>query len=192
MALAEHVPRVNKERCAEVVGGLPEGLERLVVEVPAIHMGADLGAGVAGTHGPLELARGGIGRLQRHGREACKAARKAGHEVGDVVVEEHREVERLGGLLVVGEHDRDGREHLRAHTRLVALPQPYGLVEAVRVHLAEDLAIAEHAGAAARAVLELHPPSGAIPLLEVGPVRWQDVGVDVDGHRSTTAWASWT
>jgi hypothetical protein len=57
-------------------------------------------------------------------------------------------------------------------------------------YLAEDLAVAEHAGAAARAVLELDPPSGAIPLLEVGPVRRQDVGVDVDGHRSITVLGS--
>ncbi len=59
-------------------------------------MRADLHAGQAQlAHAALELGDGAVGILQRQRAEADEAARVLAHDVGDVVVQQARQVERV-------------------------------------------------------------------------------------------------
>ncbi len=79
--------RMHKDEGAEPFRFGPERVERAIVEIAAVDMGADHGAAQAELrHCALELIGRRLRRLQRHGAEAEKASGMAAHDRRDLLV----------------------------------------------------------------------------------------------------------
>ncbi len=124
--------------------------------------------------------------------QAHEAPGRAGARTGQVVVEEARHLGAVLGLRPVGEHHRDGGEHLDVHARAVTVGEPRGRRPEVLLHLAERLPVVlHHAGAAGPGVLEADEAAVAEPLLPAGQLGREEMGVDVDDrHRPSGARAA--
>jgi hypothetical protein len=172
---------VDEHGRAQGLGRLEDREERGVVEVPGVHVAADLDAGQPKLpHAALELGDRRLRRLHGQRAEAGEAAGMGAHDRGDVVVQEPREVERVLGLRPVAEHDGHRRERLHADAGLVALLEPAPRVPAGVADLAEERVVDHHPRPAGRVVLEADEAAVAVPGPELGPPLGEDVRVDVD------------
>ena len=155
-----------------------------MVEVPLVHVAADLNTGEPELpDAPFEFGDGEARRLERHGAEASEAPGMRGDGGRDVVVEEAGELERVRGLGPVAEHDGHGREYLNPHAVAVARLKTSGGIPTGVGDLPEERVVDQHPGPPGRVVLESDKPPVAIARPEVGPALREDVGVDVDLHR---------
>ena len=186
--LPQHFPGVHEDRRVKRLCRLEDLEDRSVIEVGAVDVAADLDARqVQLLHATLQLLHGERGILHRNGPQPDETVGELGAHTGDVIVENARKVQRIGGLRAVAEHDRDGREHLHVHTGPVTVGQTHGGVPQVRLDVPEELVVDHHAGAALTGVFEPHPAAGAVALAKIGPLPGKDVGVQVDLHsRSMT------
>jgi len=182
---SQHVPRMHKDSRVQLLGCLEHREQRRMVEVPLVHVAADLKHRRARAPGhTFELGDGEVRRLERHGAEASEApgmrgdgGPRYGRSGGG------KSFERVRGLGPVAEHDGHGREHLNPHAVAVARLKPSGGI---------PTGVGDSPGRTCR-----RPASGpdgargarvgqtpvAIARPEVGPALREDVGVDVDLHR---------
>jgi hypothetical protein len=122
---------------------LEERDDARVVEVAVADVVADLDAAVPGLDGPVELAAGGVGVLQRHLAERDEPLRCLGRDLQREVVEDRRG--GGGGVrgLVVGEEDGGGGEHLPVDAVAVHRREPHVGVPRV-VGDAAERPVAQH------------------------------------------------
>jgi len=104
---------------------LEERDDARVVEIAVADVVADLDPAVPGRHGPVELAAGGVGVLQRHLAERDEPVRRLRGDLQREVVEDRGGAR--GGVrgLVVGEEDRGGGEHLPVDAAPVHRREPH-------------------------------------------------------------------
>src|SRR6266566_3970493 len=191
---AEHVPRMNEDRRPKLLCRAPDGLERRIVQIQGvdatgvrirIDVGADLyTAQPQLTNAALQFARREIGILQRDRPQARESLRVISDDSSDVIIQPARKIERVGWLRPIAEHHRHGRKHLHRNSRVVALlDATFGIP-----HIVGDLAknaLADHHPRAARLVV-IQPNESAVAVfrVEVRPVAWEDVRMEVDLHEN--------
>lgn len=108
-----------------------------------------------------------------------------GDTLGNVLIDDAGDLERILGLCPVAEHDGDGREDLNIDLCAVEVVKPRGVVPAVAVDVPEMLAVEHHGGlAGVIAMLERDPPRVAELLLQVRPLAREDVRVEVNLERA--------
>ena len=127
--------RMDEDERAELFRRRPERFERGIVEIAAVDVGADHGATQAEFgHGPAQLDRGLIRRLQRHAAEADETVGLSFDHTGNLFVLDHgtREPERR--LAVVEESEHRRRQHLHVDAVGVHVAQPQAEVPDFRGH----------------------------------------------------------
>ena len=186
--LAHHVPGVHENGAAQLRGPCEDWKQLGSVEVPAADVRADLHAReaqVADAAG--QFLDGEIGRLQGQRAQAQELAPIPGARIGELIVEEAGDVERLPGLRdPVTEHDRHGGEHLHADLGLVALGDAHGGVP----HVGRDVAkerpvVADHARGARVLALEADESAVAEPLAPARDLGGEKVGMDVNASHAS-------
>ena len=150
-----------------------------------IDVGADLRAAQAQlAHATLQFTRGEIGILQWDRRETGEASGIRAHDFRDVIVEAPGKIERVGGFRPIAEHDGHRREHLHGDAGPIHFFEAARRLPDIVGDLAED-AIADHHPRATRLVM-LQPNESRVAVfrVEIGPLAREDVGVEIDLHRS--------
>ena len=177
----EHVPGVDEDGRTQRRRGGQDRLDGRVVQVAVTHVGPDLDpVQPEFGHASFQLGDREVRVLQRDGPEPREPIRLPGHDLGDVVVEQAGHDDRIGGRLVVGEHDRHRREHLQPHavrsqssSRRAGSQQSSSTSRKTR----SSMTIRARRGPSG---LELRPAAVPESRPEIRPGRRQDVGVDVD------------
>ena len=189
---AEHVPGVNEDRPAKLLGHTPDRLQRRIVQIQSVdatgvrvrvHVRANLRAAQSQfTDTSFEFGRGQIGILQRNRRQPGESFGMSTNYFGNVIVQPPRKIERIGRLRPIAKHHRHSRKHLHRNFLAVAFFDAALGVPNVVGDLAKD-AVADHHPGAARFVM-VEPNESAITVLrvEVGPIARQNVGMNVDLH----------
>ena len=193
----QHVPGVDEHGGAKRVRSGQDGFDGRIVEVAITDVRPDLDTGQAELpDAPFQLVDREVRILERDGPEAGEPVRPRGDDLGEMIVQLPRDDGRIGRRLVVGEHDRDGREDLEPDPGPVAILQAHGRIPAVVADLAERATVDDDARPTRPERLQLRPAAVPEPRPVVRPGRRQDVGVDVDpieGHeglRASPAWAA--
>ena len=150
---AHHVPGVHKKGEAAASHLLKNGKKRGVVEVALVDVGPDLHSAQAEALKAVEFAQGEVGVLHGQGSEALKTSGVAGHDFGEVVVQEFRHCGAVAPKRPVAEHDRDGRKHLHAHPVAVAVVDSRGRIPVVGLDFAKEHVVLHHARATRAVVL---------------------------------------
>ena len=102
------------------------------------------------------------------------------HNLGQMVVQEPRQVGGILRLRPIGEHHRNGAHHLDLDARPAVFFDPLLGIPAVGRDFAEEGVVTHHVGEAWPADLEVDEPSVAEFLGPLGHDSGQNVGVAVD------------
>jgi hypothetical protein len=106
------------------------------------------------------------------------------HDLGDVIVQPARKVERIGWLRPITEHDWDGRKHLHRNSVAVAVLDATLRVPDGVGDLTKDAVADHHPRATWLVVIEPNESGVAVFRVEVRPIARENVRVQVDLHES--------
>ena len=150
---AHHVPGVHKKGEAAASHFFKNGKKRGVVEVALVDVRTDLHSAQPEALKAVEFAQGEVGVLHGQGSEALKTSWVAGHDFGEVIVQEFRHCGAVAPKRPVAEHDRDGRKHLHAHPVAVAVVDSRRRIPVVGLDFAKEHVVLHHARATRAVVL---------------------------------------
>ena len=192
--LADHVPGMDKDGGVELLRCAPDRLKRGVVEIQVsmrpkcrfastwVPICAPRRAEV--TNRTLQFLRRQIGVLQRDGRQTGKAFRMIANDIGNVIIQPPRKIERVMRPCPITEHHRDGRKHLHRDFFAIHLFDAAFRVPNIIGDFAKD-AVADHHSRATRFVMiETDETRVAIFGVEIGPMARKDVSVQIDLQES--------
>src|SRR5438128_1590987 len=101
---------------------------------------------------------------------------------GDVVVQSSRKIESVGWFRPIAKHHRHGGKHLHGNAVAIALLNTALRVPDVVSDFAENTVANHHPRAAWLIVLEPDKAAIAVFRVQIRPIAWENVGVDVDLH----------
>jgi len=175
-------PGMHEQAHVEVLHRLKNGEQLGLVQVPVVHVAADLDAAEAERLAAFQFLDGQVGMLHRQGAEANIALRMALHHTCEVIVQVAADFQRIAGFGPIAEHHRDGAQHLHIDREgiMVAFLDAHLAVPAIVVDFAEELIVYHHPGAAGFVVFEPDEFAVAEFLAPAGQVFGDDVGMDID------------
>ena len=144
--LAHHVPRVDEQRHAELLAGFVKRRESRVAQVESIHVGPDLHTLQPGGMGLTEHLDGPVRVLHRDRGQPHVVFGMVAHNLGQVVVQEPRQVGSILRLGPVGKHHGDGADHLDLHPGLSILLDALLGVPTIGGDFSEKQVVPHHVG----------------------------------------------
>src|SRR5262249_8936570 len=103
-----------------------------------------------------------------------------GDNLGNVIVQQSREIMAMLRLRPVAEHDRHRGQHLQIDAMPVAIFESPPRLPTVVLDLAKGFAVDHQAGASGAGMLQVHEAAVTVPLPQVRPRGRQDVSVKID------------
>jgi len=183
---------MHKDRSVELFGGFPNNVERWMVEVATlgtvtmvirIDVRADLDTAQAKlAHATLQFARGKIDILQGNCPEPCEIFWISANNLGNVIVQHSRKIERILRFGPIAKHHRYRREDLHRNSGAIHIFKAAFGIPNVLGDFAEHTIANHHARTAFVTVLQPDESRVTVLFVQVRPVTRQNVSMEIDLH----------
>jgi hypothetical protein len=179
---------VHEQGKVEGGGGLPHGIERLIVEVASVHARPDLDAPEPEAGRPFQFPDGGVGGLQGRDGRAQEPRGPRRHHGPDGVGVEPAELCGRRGFGPVAEHQGRRGEHLPIDPEPVEVLDADGRVEHLLGETAVSHGPAQQRTTASVLLNNARPPVVGVAGQELVPAPGEDVRVHVDDTHGLLGW----